>query len=162
MLSEKSFTDLTWRNMQEIPLPEYTEEELAFAKSLQDTVDPGIKAHDEKVYEAKNKALADAVVSREAWEKAPLTASSDSGDVSQMMPMNLFTAACWPVGVGPHTWQSCASAGSSIGRKGAFYAAEVIAATAYDLFTDAALRAEIQAEFDSQDREKYSPMYTED
>ena len=51
------------------------------------------------------------------------------------MPMNLFTAVCWPVGVAPHTWQSCASAGSTIGQKGAFYAAKVIAATAYDLYT---------------------------
>ena len=109
--------------------------------------------------EAKEKALADGVVSRNAWEKAPLTASSDSGDVSQMMPMNLFTAVCWPVGVAPHTWQSCASAGSTIGQKGAFYAAKVIAATAYDLYTQPELRKEIQDEFDAQDREPYAPMY---
>ncbi len=162
MLSEKSFAELTWRNMKELPLPVYTEEEQAFAKALQDTVDPTIKAHDEEVFESVGKALADGVVSRNGWEKAPLTASSDSGDVSQMIPMNLFTTACWPVGVGPHTWQSCSSAGSSIGRKGAFYAAEVFAATAYDLFTDKSLRDEIQAEFNAQKREAYSPMYTEE
>jgi aminobenzoyl-glutamate utilization protein B len=111
------------------------------------------------MYEAKEKALADGVVSRNAWEKAPLTASSDSGGVSQMMPMNLFTAVCWPFGVAPHTWQSCASAGSTIGQKGAFYAAKVIAATAYDLYIQPELRKEIQDEFDAQDREPYAPMY---
>lgn len=111
------------------------------------------------MYEAKEKALADGVVSRNDWEKAPLTASSDSGDVSQMMPMNLFTAVCWPLGVAPHTWQSCASAGSTIGQKGAFYAAKVNAATAYDLYTQPELRKEIQDEFDAQDREPYAPMY---
>ncbi|MFQ9344583.1 MAG: hypothetical protein ACLR2O_01395 [Coprococcus sp.] len=79
--------------------------------------------------------------------------------MSQMMPMNLFTAVCWPVGVAPHTWQSCASAGSTIGQKGAFYAAKVIAATAYDLYTQPELRKEIQDEFDAQDREPYAPMY---
>ncbi len=162
MQSEKSFADLTWQNMQEIPLPVYTEEELQFARELQDTVDPAVKAHDEKLYEAAGHPLPDTVVGRNVWEKAPLTASSDSGDVSQMMPMNLFTASCWPVGVGPHTWQSCASAGSSIGRKGAFYAAEVIALTAYDLFTDEALRNKIRTEFDAQGREAYTPMYTEE
>lgn len=80
---------------------------MEFARQLQATVDPAIKDRDQRMYEAKEKALADGVVSRNAWEKAPLTASSDSGDVSQMMPMNLFTAVCWPVGVAPHTWQSC-------------------------------------------------------
>lgn len=129
------------------------------AGKLQATVDPAIKDRDQRMYEAKEKALADGVVSRNAWEKAPLTASSDSGDVSQMMPMNLFTAVCWPVGVAPHTWQSCASAGRTIGQKGAFYAAKVIAATAYDLYTQPELRKEIQDEFDAQDREPYAPMY---
>lgn len=161
MLGEKSFEDLTWENMNEIEPPVYTKEELAFAKSLQDTVDPAIKAHDQKVYEAKEKVLAEGIVSRDAWEKAPLTASSDTGDVSQIMPMNFFTTACWPVGVGPHTWQSCASAGSTIGQKGAFYAAKVFAGTAYDLFTKPELRAKIREEFDSQNREPYEPMYEE-
>ena len=117
---------------------------MEFARQLQATVDPAIKDRDQRMYEAKEKALADGVVSRNAWEKAPLTASSDSGGVSQMMPMNLFTAVCWPLGVAPHTWQSCASAGSTIGQKGAFYAAKVIAATAYDLYTQPELRKEIQ------------------
>ena len=106
--------------------------------------------------------MAEGVVSRDGWMRALLTASSDSGDVSQMMPMNLFTAACWPVGVAPHTWQSCASAGSTIGQKGAFYAAQVIAATAYDLFTDEIARQAIIDEFKSQNREPYTAMYNPD
>ena len=162
MLGEKSFSDLTWKNMQEVPLPEYTEEELEFARALQDTVDPAVKARDQRAYEAENKAMAEGVVSRDGWMRALLTASSDSGDVSQMMPMNLFTAACWPVGVAPHTWQSCASAGSTIGQKGAFYAAQVIAATAYDLFTDETARQAIIDEFKSQNREPYTAMYNPD
>ena len=57
---------------------------MEFARQLQATVDPAIKDRDQRMYEAKEKALADGVVSRNAWEKAPLTASSDSGGVSQM------------------------------------------------------------------------------
>ncbi len=94
---------------------------MEFARQLQATVDPAIKDRDQRMYEAKEKALAD--------------------------------------GVAPHTWQSCASAGSTIGQKGAFYAAKVIAATAYDLYTQPELRKEIQDEFDAQDREPYAPMY---
>lgn len=50
---------------------------MEFARQLQATVDPAIKGRDQRMYEAKEKALADGVVSRNAWEKAPLTASSD-------------------------------------------------------------------------------------
>ena len=159
MLGEKSFEDLTLKNMEEIETPVYTKEELEFAKALQDTVDPMIRDHDQKAYEAEGKTLAEGVVSRDAWKLAPLTASSDTGDVSQIMPMNFFTATCWPVGVGPHTWQSCASAGSSIGQKGAFYAAKVFAATAYDLYTKREVREKIQKEFAGQNRPPYEPMY---
>ena len=77
MVSEKSFADLTWKNLQEVGTPTYTEEEIEFARQLQATVDPAIKDRDQRMYEAKEKALADGVVSRNAWEKAPLTASSD-------------------------------------------------------------------------------------
>ena len=64
-----------------------------------------------------------------------MNASTDSGDVSQIMPMNLFTAASWPVGVAPHTWQATACSGSTLGEKSAHWAAGVMAATAYDILT---------------------------
>ena len=78
-----------------------------------------------------------------------------------MMPMNFFTTVCWPVGVAPHTWQSCASAGSTIGQKGAFYAGKVIAATVYDLLTEPELVRQIVEEFRTQDRDEYQPMFNE-
>ncbi len=77
-----------------------------------------------------------------------------------MMPMNLFTAVCWPVGVAPHTWQSCASAGSTIGQKGAFLRAKVIAKQQHmTCIHSRNCEKEIQDEFDAQDREPYAPMY---
>lgn len=39
MVSEKSFADLTWKNLQEVGTPTYTEEEMEFARQLQATVD---------------------------------------------------------------------------------------------------------------------------
>lgn len=42
---------------------------MEFARQLQATVDPAIKDRDQRMYEAKEKALADGVVSRNAWEK---------------------------------------------------------------------------------------------
>lgn len=159
MKGEKLFEDITLENMKEVALPVYTEEEMAYAKAIQDSVSPDIVAREQKAYAAQGKVMADVVEPRERWEKIPMTASSDSGDVSQMMPMNLFTATCWPYGVSPHTWQSSSAAGSTIGQKGAFYAGKVIAAVAYDLFTKPELAKNIKEEFDSQDRDEYEPMY---
>lgn len=88
-----------------------------------------------------------------------MTASSDSGDVSQMMPMNMFNTVCWPVGCAPHTWQASASAGTTIGEKGALQAAKVIAGTAYDLFTRPEIREEIIKEFEAVRDPSYAPMY---
>lgn len=161
MKGEAVFEDLTYENMKEIDTPVYTAEEEAFAKALQDSVDPAIKAKDQKAFDAAGKVFSEGVLPRNTWEKVALTASSDSGDVSQMMPMNIFTSVCWPVGVAPHTWQSSASAGSSIGQKGAFYAAKVIAATAYDLYNKPEVVEQILDEFNHQEREEYTPMYSE-
>ena len=159
MKGEKLFEDLTLANMKEVALPVYTEEEIAYAKAIQNSVPQDIVAREQQAYDGQGKVLMDVIEPRERWEKLPMTASSDSGDVSQMMPMNLFTAACWPLGVSPHTWQSCAVAGSTIGQKGAFYAGKVIAAVACDLFTRPELAEKIRQEFNSQEREKYEPMY---
>ena len=99
------------------------------------------------------------VAPRNQWTISPMNASTDSGDVSYMMPMNLFTAATWPIGVAPHTWQATACAGSTIGSKAAFWAAKVIAGTAYDLLTMPEERDKITAEFRERNTGEYLPMY---
>lgn len=91
-----------------------------------------------------------------------MTASSDCGDVSYLMPMCAVTTACWPVGVAPHTWQATASAGSSLGEKGAFQAAHILAGIAYDLLTKDGLIGQLKAEFDETNDGTYAPMYSEE
>jgi aminobenzoyl-glutamate utilization protein B len=61
-------------------------------------------------------------------------ASSDAGDVSWNIPMAQFTAATFVPGVGAHTWQGAACAGTSIGRKGMLVAARTLALGAMELF----------------------------
>lgn len=84
---------------------------------------------------------------RDKWKEAELSASSDTGDVSRIMPTCLFTTACWPIGCSPHTWQATASGGTSIGDKGALYASKVAAGIVYDLFTKPQVLAKITKEF---------------
>lgn len=136
------------------------EEELAFAGELQATLDPVVLHRDSVLYEIENMKMHQGVSSRHLCEKTPLTGSSDSGDVSFIMPMGFFTTACWPVGVAPHTWQASAAGGSSLGEKGALYAAFVLAGTAYDLYTKPEILEKIKGEFNEQQTE-YAPMYFE-
>ena len=96
--------------------------------------------------------------SRNLYEINPLTASSDSGDVSHIMPMCVFSTSCWPAGIAPHSWQATASAGSTLGEKGALCAAQVIAGIAYDLYNKQEAREAILKEFQEK-KDDYTPMY---
>lgn len=75
-----------------------------------------------------------------------------------MMPMCAISTSCWPAGVAPHTWQSAAAAGSSLGEKGALCAAQVIAGIAYDLYNKPEVREDILKEFEEK-KDEYTPMY---
>lgn len=161
MFPNHKFADLAYNNLLEAPPLTYTEEEIRFAKELQATLDPASLAKDEAILDAKDAGMQAKVSPRELWKKIPLTASSDCGDVSYMMPMCAVNTACWPVGVAPHTWQATAANGSSLGEKGALYAASVLAGIAYDLFTKPELTDELKTEFRANNPGSYAPMYEE-
>ena len=116
-----------------------------------------ICARERKAYD-NDGPMYEGIAARDQWVYTPMKASTDSGDVSQIMPMNLFTAAAWPVGVAPHTWQATACAGSSIGEKAAVWAAKAIAATAYDVLTMPEEREKITTEFKTRRNSNYIPM----
>ena len=61
------------------------------------------------------------------------SASTDVGDVSWNVPTINFNAATFVPGTAPHTWQSAACAGTSIGRKGMLVAARTLALSALEL-----------------------------
>lgn len=159
MYPNHAFADLTYENLQQVAPPVYTEEEMAFAEELQKSLNPANVAHDQEMYQTKG-VIHESIGRRSLSAEYPLTASSDAGDVSYMMPMNAFTVPTWPLGVAPHSWQATASTGSSIGVKGALYAARVIAATAYDLLTKPDVTEKIMKEF-ADHNISYTPMYHE-
>ena len=157
MYPNTKFADLTYDVMKNIAPPAFTSEELQFAAQLQAALRPeAVKA--EQVVYGRKEIMHTAVASRDIGKKLYMKASSDSGDVSYMMPMNLFTVACWPFGVAPHTWQASACAGNTIGEKGTLYAAKIIAATGYELLTNPAKAEEIIKEFKDA-KVEYTPMY---
>lgn len=157
-----SFADLVQKNLEECPRPEYTADELKFAKALQDTLDPAVVDRDSALFGAQDTPMMPGVGRRNLYQDAPLTASTDGGDVSFVTPMHMFASACWPVGVVPHTWQATAAGGTTLGEKGALYAAKVMTGTVYDLLTDAKVREVITKEFEDNKDPSYAPMLGDD
>ena len=154
----QAFADLSYANLIEADGPKYTEEEMAFAAELQKTLAPGVAEKNQALYKMKDGVLFSGVGNRELCRDCEMTASSDTGDVSYLMPSGLFTTTCWPIGVSPHTWQAAACAGTSIGEKAALYAAKVLAGTGYDLFTEPEHLKKITREFEDRKTEEYEPM----
>lgn len=152
-----AFGDLGYKNLMEVIPPEYTAEEIAFAKSLQAKLAPAVVAKDEALYGAPGIGMTRFIAPRDMYKTNMMNASSDSGDVSMIMPMGLITTACFPLGVAPHTWQATATTGSSIGEKGMIYAAKVVAGMAYDLITDPVVFDKIVKEFEAT-KPEYTPM----
>jgi aminobenzoyl-glutamate utilization protein B len=136
-LPNDALAALVDKNMRLVGGVTYTREEQAFAetirKTLPDRTRPmGSQESIEPPSEGKGEA------------------STDAGDVSWTLPMAEMTAATFVPGVPPHTWQSAACAGMSIGRKGMMVAAKSLVLTAVDLFTDPNQVAAAKASFEKR------------
>ena len=142
--------------MVEIGVPKYTEDELVFAKALQETLDPNMVEGEIKKFMSSGSDgktyIHQGVLEKENANSVVVAGSSDSGDVSWIMPMNLFLTACWPLGVAAHSWQATSSSGASIGMKGMTYAAEILSGMMYDLLNDPSLVAAAKAEFTTKEQ----------
>ena len=140
LLPNDTLFELTHKNMEEIGGPEYSAKDLDFARDLQNTISPAQIMADMTLYGQDDREpetpLHLGVVDKRTAKLVNITGSSDSGDVSWIMPMNCFLTACIPWGVSLHSWQATASAGSGIGLAGMLYAAKVFTAIGYDLLND--------------------------
>lgn len=77
-------------------------------------------------------------------------ASTDVGDVSQVVPTAGLSTATWVPGTPAHSWQAVAASGMSIGHRGALNAAQALAMAAVELFLEPGLVAAARAEFDER------------
>lgn len=120
-------------HLQHVGAPAWTDDEQAFARECQ------------KQMGIAEKGLATFVVPLQP--EMNLGGSSDVGDVSWSTPTMGIGMITLPLDVSLHTWPVTACGGMSIGLKGALAAANVLALTALDLMTDAALRDAARADF---------------
>ena len=134
LLPNQPLADRMYEHAVQIGLPEYTEEEQAFAKKCQEATG------------AKPTGMSDKIMPPMA-EPPSLGGSTDVGEVSYMAPtMGMLVQTC-PAGNNVHTWQATALHGMSIGHKAMIMAAKSLASLGVDLFTDADLLAAAQADF---------------
>lgn len=141
--------DLLYENMQYVQKPNYTKEEMDFAKKLADTLDPYIVKRTRSYYDISpsDEIMHSGAVKKDVVSYKP---ASDVGNVSYKMPVGMFFAATNPIGMPMHTWQATASSGSSLGFKGMMYAAEVMADTVCDLMESPDLILKAKEEFESR------------
>lgn len=134
-----------YRAMEQIPVPSYTEEELAFAAAV--TKNAGLDEGQEKRGEKTEETTLFTGLEPLEDNPVPLAIGTDVSDVSHTVPTVMLSAACMCKGTPLHHWAAAAQAGMSIGRKGMHYAAECMAAGAYELVKRPEIRQKAWQEF---------------
>jgi len=150
--ANKAAAKLFQRNIELVGMPEWTEEEHAFAKSLQKEL-----GRTERGMPARVGTLRD----------RPRTfvggGSSDVGDVSLIAPTATIRFPGQVPGAIGHHWSSVASNYGSTAWKGLNAGAKAIAASAIDLFTMPKELKKLRDEFEAQAKKfPYKPFLPED
>jgi aminobenzoyl-glutamate utilization protein B len=136
---------MTTELMASMEHPTYTEEELAFADSLN---------KQSARYEA-SKAAGDLEGGPIFQGTNPVQyvtggGSTDVADVQALCPTIMVNTATYNVAAPGHSWQICACAGNSIGYKGMIFGAEVVASAAVLMCEDPKHLEEAKKEFEAK------------
>ena len=163
LIPNKVISDAMRENMKAIGKINYSEEDWKLAEELVATLSREDREAVMQIYfqgpESLKEVLRPDFVQNDDRANM-MMGSTDVGDVSYITPLAQFTAAAYPTGVPPHSWQSTASTGSGIGLKAAVYASKVLATTVFDLMTNKDLLDAAKAEFKEsiKGREYKSPL----
>ena len=133
-------------NLQEIPLPDFDEADLEYARQVRATVgekgsyfDSLVADNTDPELHAKLAWEADAPIHRVVMPLARERqgfVSSDVGDVSWNCPVAQINAVTLPAGTPMHSWQMVSVGKSPMAKKGMLYAAKVMAGSAIDAMED--------------------------
>jgi len=125
-MQNKVLSELVLDTMNEIPLPQWTEEEMKFAETLDHC-----SANYQKMV-ASGQAVEDVHIANTVSPvvNVNIFGSTDVGDVQHIVPGTFFTTATQNIGAAGHSWQITSCSGHSIGMKGMIYGAKVMAAAA--------------------------------
>ncbi len=135
MVENKGMAETIQRNIELVGMPQWTEQENAFAKALQKTMGAKPIGHPSKISPLRPPA------------ETGMGGSGDVGDVTLVVPTASVGFPGWVPGAIGHHWSVVASAYGSAAWKGLNAGAKVMAGTALDLMTKPELLAEIKREF---------------
>ncbi len=144
MLPNIVIGDLMRQKMEAIGAPEFTDEEMAFAKELQKSIPPQVlEMGIAQTLQMSGRGVTRADLGETLCEKiipaadtfVVMPASTEVADVSQITPTGSLSTCCQPLGAPGHSWQVVAASGSGIGSRGMVLAAKSLALTALDLMT---------------------------
>ncbi|MDL2318664.1 M20 family metallopeptidase [Eubacteriales bacterium OttesenSCG-928-A19] len=157
-----------YENFEEIGVPTYTDDEIAYARALIATYEskpdklpgsaaqesPEIAAFVEEKTNGGTLPINDFLMPYLSSLKAS-PGSTDVGDVSWQTPTAQINTATYPSGAPGHSWQHVACGNTSIGHKGMLNAARVMAAAVIDLYEKPDVLKAARAEFEKKTAEGY-------
>ena len=141
-LPSKGLSELVIANMREIGAPEYSDEEMKFAREMAKTVTKEAKSEQLRASKRPGweKLVEDNVhIDREIhdpWDIGIVwPGSTDTSDVSWITPTMEFSTATATLEAAGHDWQWTACMGMSIGHKSLIFATKVMAGSVIELIT---------------------------
>ncbi len=145
VLNNHYLADLHFLAMEQLGPIAFSEEELAFARAVNEQFPPeairpfeGLRIPPEMRERAAAAARQPLVAENfPAWDEDRVeTGSTDVGDVSWITPLSMLSTTCFPTGAPGHSWANTAAAGTSIGHKGMMHAARIMTLVGIDLYSD--------------------------
>jgi len=141
LIPNRTIAELIVKNMREVGLPKYSDEDLKFAEEIAKTI-----IHEMKIAQLRKskrpgwERLVDKLIDDEIldpWGEGEVShGSTDVADVSWLAPTLEFCTATGVLGTPGHSWQDVAQSGVGFGHKSLIFAAKVMAGTVIDLLTN--------------------------
>jgi len=138
MLVNRTGAAALQKNLEQLGPITYTENEIAFAKKIQEQQGGQQTGLDGNIHPLKE------------TQEHPVGGSTDVGDISWIVPEITLIATTAPANTAWHGWSVVACGGMSIGHKGMMFAAKSLAMTMVDLFESEQLRKDVRAEFEQR------------
>lgn len=164
ILPNTTMEELLVSAMHSIGVPQYTDEELALAKSLHDALESPEKtlAKISRLCSAKQRAEVMAhqgepiyafVAPHTPTDSPLITVSTDAGDASWCAPTSQISVAAWAADTPAHTWQVVSIGKSTIAHKAMLFASEIIGTVGAQLMSSPDLLAAAKEEFASRTKD---------
>ena len=136
----KTLSEIVVSNMRGTGAPEYTDEDMEFAREIAKTIPLEQKRNSLRKSKRPGwEKLVDVLMDRsipDPWSEGETSyGSTDVSDVSWQAPTMEFSTATCVLGTPGHSWQFVAQNKVGLGHKSLIFAAKVIATSAIDLLT---------------------------